>query len=287
MGGRRGTFLILLISLLCQNSLAQNSDEISIGARSWGMANAVVAQSDRYSLINNIAGLATQQEVSVFSSYHSYYGFDGISTLAFGIGVPLRENLAAGFSVQRFGDKLYNELAFGLGVAHQINRISLGLKVNYRQIAVNAPSLSLNKKALVVEMGGIAQLSSTVYLGAHIYNLAQGTFSGDGSINLPTVLKTGLTYIPTKSLRLSTEFVKNTDHPASLRAGLEYEVIPNLFVRTGVATKPYTNHFGLGFVGGNFTVDYAATSHPQLGWSNHVTLAYAWKRTEVAEVKKD
>lgn len=263
---------------MCQDSWAQSSDDFPVGARSWSMANAVVAQSDRYSLINNIAGLATQQEASVFSSYHSYYGFEGVNTLAFGVGVPLRDELAAGFSVQRFGDKLYNELSFGLGVAHRINRISLGLKINYRQVAVNAPSLSLSKKALVVEMGGIAQLSSTVYLGAHVYNLAQGTFSGDGSINLPTVLKTGLTYIPTKSLGLSAEFVKNTDYPASLRAGLEYEVISNLFVRTGIASKPYTNHFGLGFVSGNFTVDYAATSHPYLGWSHHVTLAYAWKK---------
>jgi hypothetical protein len=256
-----------------------HQDDFPIGARSWGMANAVVAQSNRYALINNIAGLATQREASVFSSYHSYYGFEGVNTVAFGIVVPLGEELAAGFSAQRFGDKIYNALSFGLGVAHRINRISLGLKLNYRQIAVNAPSLSLSQKALVVEMGGIAQLSSTVYLGAHIYNLAQGSFSGVGSGNLPTVLKTGLTYIPTKSVRLSTEFVKNTAHPASLRAGLEYEVIPNFFVRTGIASKPYTNHFGLGFVGGNFTVDYAATSHPQLGWSHHFTLAYAWKKT--------
>ena len=265
---------------MCQYSLAQSSDGFPVGARSWSMANAVVAQSDRYSLINNIAGLATQQEVSVFSSYHSYYGFDGVNTLAFGVVVPLRKELTAGFSLQRFGDKIYNELSFGLGIAHRISRISLGLKINYRQIAVNASSLSLSKKALVVEMGGIAQLSSTVYLGAHVYNLAQGTFSGDGTVNLPTVLKTGLTYLPTKSLCLSAEFVKNTDYPASLRAGLEYEVIPTLFVRTGIASKPYTNHFGLGFVGGNFTVDYAATSHPQLGWSHHVTLAYAWKKAE-------
>ncbi|MPR34556.1 hypothetical protein [Salmonirosea aquatica] len=276
---------VLFLVIAFPSLALPNQDDFPIGARAWAMANAVVAQSDRYALINNIAGLATQHEASVFSSYHSYYGFDGVNTLAFGIVVPIRDELATGFSMQRFGDKLYNELSFGLGVAHRINRISLGLKINYRQIAVNAPSLSLSKKALVVEMGGIAQLSSTVYLGAHVYNLAQGTFSGEGSEKLPTVLKTGLSYIPIESLRLSAEFVKNTDYAASLRAGLEYEIIPNLYVRTGIASKPYTNHFGLGFVGGTFAVDYAASSHPQLGWSHHFTLAYAWKKEEVG--KKD
>jgi hypothetical protein len=271
---------ILFIIIVFPGIAMSNQDDFPIGARSWGMANAVVAQSDRYSIYNNIAGLATQVEASVFSSYHSYYGFDGINTVTFGAVVPLREEMAAGFSVQRFGDKIYNELSFGLGIAHRINRISLGLKLSYRQIAVNAPSLSLSKKAFVVEMGGIAQITSTVYFGAHVYNLAQGSFSGEGSEKLPTVLKTGLTYIPTKSLRLSAEFVKNTEYPASLRAGLEYEAISQVFVRTGITVKPYTNHFGFGIVGNKFTVDYASTSHPQLGWSHHITLAYAWKKTE-------
>ncbi|GHB66903.1 hypothetical protein [Persicitalea jodogahamensis] len=280
---RRVFFLILFSGVNGTLVLAQSSDAFPVGARSWGMANAVVAQSDRYALVNNIAGIATESEASVFSSYHSYYGFEGVNTLAFGAVMPLREELAAGFSVQRFGDKIYNELSFGLGLAHRINRISLGLKASYRQIAVNASSLSLSKKALVVEMGGIAQLSSTVFLGAHIYNLAQGSFSGEGSENLPTVIKTGLTYIPTKSLRLSTELVKNTDFPASIRAGLEYGVIPRLSFRTGIASQPYSNHFGLGFAGNSLAVDYAASSHPQLGWSHHVSLAYVWKKNEEEE----
>ncbi len=273
----------LLLGCLLPGWAWGQTGDFPIGARSWGMGNAVVAQSDRYALVNSIAGMATQSEASVFSDYHSYYGFEGVNTLAFGVVVPLREELTAGFSMQRFGDKIYNEMAFGLGVAHRINRISLGLKASYRQIAVNAASISLSKKALVVEMGGIAQLSSTVYLGAHVYNLAQGSYSGNGSENLPTILKTGLTYVPTTALRLSAEFVKNTDYPASVRAGLEYEVIPHLLARTGIASKPYTSHFGLGFVGGNFDLDYAASSHPQLGWSHHVTLAYAWRKTEEAK----
>ncbi len=270
----------LLLGCLLPGWAWGQAGDFPIGARSWGMGNAVVAQSDRYALVNNIAGLATQNEASFFSAYHSYHGFEGVNTLAFGAVVPLREELAAGFSVQRFGDKIYNEMAFGIGVAHRINRISLGLKASYRQIGVNAASVSLSKKALVVEMGGIAQLSSTVYLGAHIYNLTQGSYSGDGSEGLPTVLKTGLTYVPTKALQLSAEFVKNTAYPASVRAGLAYEVIPRLRVRTGIATKPYTNHFGLGFVGGDFDIDYAASSHPQLGWSHHVTLAYVWRKVD-------
>lgn len=280
MPDRKLYLLILISGSFSPAVLAQNAESFPLGARAWGMAQAVVAQSDRYALVNNIAGIATQRERSAFSSYDSYYGFQSVGTLAFGAVMPLRDDLAAGFSVQRFGDQIYNEMSFGLGVAHRINRISLGLKADYRQIAVNANSVSLSRKALVVEMGGIAQLSSTVFLGAHLYNLTQSSFTGEGSEGLPTVLKTGLTYVPTESLRLSGEFVKNTTYSASLRAGIEYEAIPKLYFRTGIASKPYTTHFGLGYAGGSFAVDYAASSHPQLGWSHHITLAYVWKKAE-------
>lgn len=244
------------------------------------MAHAVVAQYDRYALVNNIAGIASLREASLFSSYHSHYGFDGINTLAFGVVVPWREDLAGGISIQRFGDKVYNELSLGAGLAHRINRVSLGLRVNYRQLAVTTSTLSISRKALVVEMGGIVQLTSTLYFGAHIYNLTQSGFSGDRDTDLPTLLRTGLTYKPTAGLRVSAELYKNTDYPASIRAGLEYELIKRLLVRTGLSTKPYTNHFGLGLAGDSFSLDYAATSHPQLGWSHHVTLSYGWKKPE-------
>jgi hypothetical protein len=244
------------------------------------MGQAVVALSDQYAVVNNIAGIADVRDVSGFASYHSYYGFDGLSTLSVGSVIPLNEDLAAGFSVQRFGDKLYNELSFGVGAAHRINRISLGLRINYRQIAINAPSLALSKKALVMEMGGIAQLSSTVYMGAHIYNLTRSGPSGESAERIPTILRVGFAYLPTAAVRLTSELVKDTEYPASIRAGLEYEVVKQVFLRTGIATKPYTNHFGMGFKGNTFAIDYAFTTHPQLGVSHHFTLACLLKKQD-------
>ena len=247
---------------------------LPIGARSRALGQSVVALSDQFAVVNNIAGIAGIGDISGFASYHSYYGFEGLSTLAFGAILPVNKDLAAGFSVQRFGDKLYNELSFGVGAGHRINRVSLGVRINYRQIAVNAPSLALSKKALVVEMGGIAQLSSTVYMGAHVYNLTRSGPQGESTERVPTILKVGLAYLPTSAVKLTAEMVKDTDYPASVRAGLEYEVVKQLFLRTGIATKPYTTHFGMGFKGSSFSIDYAFTSHPQLGASHHFTLGY-------------
>ncbi|HEV7351441.1 hypothetical protein [Telluribacter sp.] len=258
-------------------------DAFPIGARSWGLANAVVAQSDRYSVVNNIAGLAGVREASLFSSYHTYYGFDGLGTVAFGAVIPVNDAFTTGLSVQRFGDKLYNQLAFGLGAGHRINRISLGLKVSYVQVAVSAPSLALSRKAFLVEMGGIVQLTSKVNFGAHMYNVVQGGFAGESEERLPTVLRAGLNYKPLAGLNLSGELVKDTAQPTSFRAGIEYQPLPSLFLRTGIATHPQTNHFGVGFVGESFQVDYAVHTHPQLGWSHHFTVAYSFVKKTKAD----
>jgi hypothetical protein len=269
----------LALLLLTYSPLATaGGDTFPVGARSWGQANAQVAQSDRYSLVNNIAGLAGLGEASLFSSYHTYYGFEGISTLAFGAVLPVSPDLTTGFSAQRFGDNIYNELKFGLGAAHRINRVSLGLKFSYVQLAVQAPSLALSRKALLVEMGGVARLSSTLDFGAHLYNLTQGSFTGEADGQLPTVLRVGGTYRPLPALRLSGELVKDTALPTAVRAGLEYEVLSGIFLRTGLATRPHTTHFGLGFVANAFFLDYALHTHPQLGWSHHLSLAYGLEK---------
>jgi hypothetical protein len=162
----------------------------------------------------------------------------------------------------------------GAGVGHRINRFSLGLKVNYLQTAINSSTIILSKKALVFDFGGIAMISSKLYLGAHVFNVTQSRYSGDGRENVDTALRTGFLYKPSKTVQLSAEIEKVTANPVSFRAGLEYEVIKNFVVRTGIASQPQTSHFGIGFKGDHFHLDYAVHTHPQLGWSHHFSLAY-------------
>ncbi|WP_460885347.1 PorV/PorQ family protein [Rhabdobacter roseus] len=278
---RKVPFALVLGALLAGRlPVVASADVFPIGARAWSLANAVVAQSNRYAIFNNVAGLAGVDEPSLFSSYHSHYGFEGLHTLAFGAVVPLHEGLTGGFSVQRFGDELYNDLALGVGVGHRINWVSLGIKINYVQVAANAASLAISRKAVAVELGGIARLNAQLTLGAHLYNVTQSTYSGETTARLPTLLKTGLTYEPSQVLRLSAELYKDTDYPLSLRTGLEYEVVSNVFLRTGIATKPHTNHFGAGFLARQFAIDYALHTHSQLGWSHHFTLGYALEKSK-------
>jgi|GEM_PF-140729 len=274
------TFFIILA--LFTRATAQ-INPMTVGARSWGIANATVAGVDSYSVYNNVAGLAGNREASLLSSYDSHYGFEGLSTMGFAAVLPISEDFSSGFSIQRFGDKLYNELSMGIGVGHRIERFSLGIKINYLQTAINAPSLAFSGKAFVVEFGGIARIRSDLSFGAHLYNLTQSSFSGVYGNRVPTSVRVGLLYLPLKTVRLSTEIEKNTELPLSLKVGLAYQVWKKISLRTGLASKPLTHHFGTGFTHGRFSVDYGAHSNAQLGWSHHFSLAYSIRELKQKE----
>jgi hypothetical protein len=278
-------FLLLLLCAASAEVVAQ-AFPFPIGARSWGIANATVAGADFSSGFNNIAGLGGLREACILSSFDSHYGFEGIGTYAFGTVLPVTNDLGAGFTVQRFGDKLYNESAIGIGAGHRIGRVSLGLKVNYFQNEVNAPTLSFSRKALVFEFGGMVQLSSQLFLGAHVFNMTQSSYSGEYGNRVPTAMRAGFSYKPQANIHLSAELEKNTDLPVSIKAGLEYQVWKKLYLRTGVASRPLTNHFGAGFKAKKFYFDYAVHSNANLGWSHHLSLGYVfWQRGEKKEEK--
>jgi hypothetical protein len=253
-----------------------------VGARAWGIANAAIARLDYYAIGNNVAGLGGVTYTALFSTYDSHYNFDGIHTLGVGFVIPVSNNLGAGLSIQRFGDAVYNQLTAGLGAGHRIGRFRLGIKVNYLQTAINSSAFTISKKAVVFEFGGLVMLSSKIYFGAHMFNVTQSSYSGESRETVDTALRTGFSYTPASPIQLSAEIEKVTDAPVSLRAGLEYEIVKRFMLRTGISSRPQTNHFGLGFKGDHFHLDYAMHTHPQLGWSHHVSLGYVFlkKRTE-------
>lgn len=243
-----------------------------VGARAWGMGQAAVAQRDAYALFNNVAGIGGSTEpIQAVAAYSSFYGLEGLGTFAAGVVAPLSDDLSFGGGVRYVGDALFNQLQAGLGVGHRINRVSLGLKVNYVQQAVTTPSWAMNRKALVMEMGGIAQLSSKVYWGAHISNFTQ-TRLGEGSF--PTELRTGVQVHPSSSVVVAGEVVKDTARPMGFRAGLSYMPIPRLHLRTGIDSATQGGHFGVGILLQVVVVDIAIHTHPQLGWSQHFSLRF-------------
>ena len=257
----------------CVGTPAHGSDGPQpAGARAWAMGNASVTTTDRFALFNNQAALAGLTQTTAFTTFDTRYGLEGLNTFRIGLVKTLRKNWTAGASVTRFGDKLYSETALGLAAAHTVGKISLGAKVSYFQVFFG--TLNISKKTAVVELGALAQITPTLTFGMHLYNLNQAQLFDYQRERVPTMMKAGMSYRPISKLLLATEIEKDIDFVARFKAGLDYEIIPHVFVRTGFCTKPNTNHVGFGFLSRNITFDYALHTHPQLGLSHHVSLSY-------------
>lgn len=267
----------LLVALVCSCTLISTTLRAAdapgpAGARAWGMANTSVAVADRFAVFNNQAALAGLTQTSVFTTFDTYYGLEGLNALSIGAVKNMRKNWTMGASVTRLGDKLYSQTALGVASAHTVGKISLGAKLSYFQ--VNFGTLNISRKTLVAELGATAQITDKLTFGMHLYNLNQAQLFAYQRERLPTIMKAGVSYRPITKLLLATEVEKDVDFPTRFKAGIEYEITPNVFVRTGLNTQPNTNHVGFGFLAGSLTFDYALHTHPQLGWSHHVGLSY-------------
>ena len=265
----------ILLLVFLKNIALASGEPFPMGAKSWGMGNATVAVSDRFSIFNNPAGLGFLKDNFINTSYHSRFELAGLATLSLS-GNYVSKFATFGINFQHFGDKLYNENMVGFAVAKSSNRVSLGLKISYFQAAIENLSV---QKTMLTEFGVMAKLTSKIQIGFHAYNLTGAKLFASQSV--PTVLKLGVNFSPTKQILLAAEVEKNLDFQVLItKFGLEYEISPNVFFRTGISSFYQTAHFGFGFVAKNFYFDYAASTHPALGLSHHVGLSYQISKNE-------
>lgn len=269
-------FFCWIICLFYSKWAVASGDPFPMGARSWGIGNATVAISDNYSVFNNPAGLGFIKDNFTSASYHARYNIAGLQTLSLS-GNFNTKYLNAGIGIEQFGDKLYNEQKIGVALAKSTNRVSLGLKVSYFQATIENFA---SKNTLITEFGLLTKLSSKLQLGFHAYNLTGAKLFA--SQRIPTVLRLGLSFTPTKQILLVTEAEKDIDLPMLIKAGLEYQIVKSFYLRTGITSKLNNVHFGFGFQSKQFLFDYATSNQSTLGFSHHLTISYQIGQTKAS-----
>lgn len=225
-----GLFLVLTIRLLA------SGDPFPVGARALGLANASVALADSWSLYNNPGGITSIKHSHINFAYDNRYGMPGMQSIATGLIYPTNYG-SFGVSIHRFGEDLYSEHLLGFAYGHKISRVQLGIKANYVQI--HADNLGSVGK-LAFEFGGIAELLPQLSFGAHIYNFNQAKLASYQDERIPTVMKAGISYKPFPKLLLAIETEKDVNFKATIKSGLEYEIVKNLQLRRMAGAKKST-----------------------------------------------
>ncbi len=105
-------------------------------------------------------------------------------------------------------------------------------------------------------------LSPNINLGFSLHNPLR--YSGS-NINQPLIYNLGVSYFPIDLTTLNFSISKEIDFPISLRFGVEYSIFENIFIRIGTHNEPniYSGGFGINY--SLFTINYAITSHQELG----------------------
>lgn len=257
-----------MIFIMKTNLILASGEPFPIGAKSWGIGNATVALADRNSVFNNPAGLGFLKENYASTSYHARYNIAGLQTLSLS-GNYNTKFANIGLGIERFGDKLYHEQKLGLAIGKSMNRVSLGIKVSYFQAAIENFT---SKNTLLTEFGVMTKLSTKVQVGFMAYNLTGAKLFA--SQYIPTVLRLGISFTPTKQILLVAEAEKNIELSTLIKAGIEYQIVKNFYLRTGLTSKLNNAHFGFGFQSKQFIFDYALSNHSALGFSNHLSISY-------------
>ena len=124
----------------------------------------------------------------------------------------------------------------------------------------------------VLELGGMAELLPKLHFAAHVYNISQSHVSRKKEELLPTILTAGLAFLPSEKLQLFVQTPKHFEYPARFSAGLEYQLIPAVQLRSGTITRPVEANFGLGLPIRRFKFSYAFRHSTTISGAHHLSL---------------
>jgi hypothetical protein len=247
---------ILLITIY---SVFAQSVYTGMGARAEGMGNASAALTDGWGTFNNPAALAWVKNPSVLAAYSSAPFMPGADRRVGALIWPLKQWTSA-LGVFRFGDEVYSETLVSASFANRLGMAGLGSRISYVQFSASQFG---THGLITLDVGGIAELTPQLFIGAWIMNLNH-TRPNPESYPAPVKMQAALCFIPSDKVVLTTEVHKHLLHDVTWKGGVEYRIHPRIHLRTGFNIKPSATFFGTGFRLRRLQLDYALQYSPYL-----------------------
>lgn len=243
-----------------------------MSARANGMGNSFACLQDEWSMFNNIGGLSTVRKTTAAVSSDFQPALPTAQKVAALCALPMKTG-TAGIGIFKFGDDLYNEQQLSTGYSNKFGIASLGVKLNYVQYHAEGFG---TKGVITISVGGIAQLTEQLSIGAHITNINQPEISSLEHEHLPTLLNVGIGFRSSEKLFITTELEKDLDYKATWKGGVEYKAHKKIMLRTGFNAYPAAGFLGIGFKPKKFTLDYAFRYRPETGGGHQASISYAF-----------
>lgn len=283
-------FLFSLLLLAAPRLRAQGNGPAGHGARAVALGNAsATLHNEVWAAANNPAGLSTLTRPTAGAYFENRYLITSLNVAAVAVALPLGivEPAAAGqpahaergvvaLEAQHFGGALYKEVRVGAAYGYRLGVVSIGGRVDMLQVSFQDLG---SRRAVVGSLGGQAEVvPGHLTFGVYLYNLNQAKLADYQDERVPTVLRAGLAYHPSKQVLVVVESEKDVEHDAGFKAGLEYLPAPAVALRAGYASLSQQTTGGVGVKTSNFQFDYAAGWHSVLGVSQFLSMSWQWER---------
>ena len=255
--------ILIALTLLDTILLAQ---EFPLGIRSQALGGAAVAQGrEAEALFENPALLANLTGLTFTAFYSHPFGLKELRLGSLS-GSASWQNLALGAAVVDFGNELYRDRRYHAVIARQLlpqQRLALGVSGAMRHLRITGYG---DDSAITLNLGMQLRLSEALTLGSAFTNLLDATL-GNQKEKLPRSACFGFAYFPASTLTLQADLYKQNNFSEEWRIGIEANPWPPLLLRTGIGTNPDRLTFGLALRVLKLSLQFAAFSHTDLGWT--------------------
>ncbi len=259
--------LIIFFISLSLNTFSQNGGFT-------GMGNSSVMLYDFWAVFNNQAGIADISTVETGVCYENNYMMWETGKQAFAVVVPTNFGNFS-LSANRYGYSGYAENNVGLAYARNLGKyISASLEFDY--LFYTQSQNYGYKGALLFQVGIIGKPIENLQIGLHVYNPGHVTLEDYNNQQVPLVIRFGAGYYFIKQVLLTAETETDIDNETRFKTGLQYEVIDNLFLRTGFLSNPNQFSVGIGYTFKKLTTDIAFYTHETLPMSTQISFKYAF-----------
>jgi hypothetical protein len=263
--------LFLLFALALPKCKAQ--DVFCSGSRNQALANATVGLTDCWSVFGNQAGLAETACFTIGGCFQNRFLVDELSGRAGFVSLPIQSSVFA-FSLLQFGQIPFRQEKYGLTYARQVSpHLNFGMQFNCYRLFLSEENHSVNSYGAEV---GIQYLFTEKFvLGLHVVNPYQtGVKLSSTTYRYPSLARLGACCRFSDVFILTSELENDFDNHVVVKTGIEYSILEKLFVRAGVAGKPYQFSTGIGFQVKNLTIDLATCYNQYLGNSPSASFQY-------------
>lgn len=263
-------YLNLAVMSICSVNFVYGQ-VLNPGARFASMGNAGVALQDVWSLQANQAGLAALKKTEAGAAYQSNIMNTGISTQTLLVAIPLKGSVF-GVSAQSYGIPEFRQQRFGFTYSRSFGEtIFASLNFNLHQQRIvqygNAGTWS-------ADAGIQYRVKGSLLIGVHVSNLNHNGFAENVNTSIPEILELGASLELSDKVLLTGAVMKELGSVSGLKTGMEYALLDQLFLRGGVTTNPFSHYAGLGYRYQAFKIDFAVSSHPDLGYSSQLSISY-------------